>query len=209
MNWILAGLIMSLPIGIGELLVKRFKRKEDARKFVHISAGLCAASLPILLDLNQIAILALVFTPPMIIAKKKSLMASMSGVKRRTYGEILFSIGVASVAFWVQRVEMYLFGILVMALSDGFASVVGSRFGKKKFKIFIAEKSYIGSLAFFLITLAVGIVLIAAYELGYEHIGVLLLISAAITLEEASLPYGLDNLFVPLIAALLFSVFIV
>ncbi len=209
MNWIFAGLLMSLPIVLGELLAGKFKTKEHARKFVHVSAGLCAALLPLLLDFKQIAILALIFTPPMIIARKKSLMASMSGMKRKTYGDVLFAPGIAAIAFWVQTIEVYLFGILVMALADSLAGMIGSKYGNKKFKIYASEKSFAGSFAFFAVTMVIGTLIIASSSLGFGQLGTLFLISTLLTLEEAALPYGLDNLFIPPSAGVLFGLFII
>lgn len=96
-------------------------------------------------------------------------------------------------------------GILAMGYGDGFAAILGQRFGKHTFTIFKGTKSLEGSLAMFMTTLIVLILYI--YNVSTLP-SLLCLISLAFvaTLVEAISPFGLDNIFVPLITSLLYFI---
>ncbi len=88
----------------------------------------------------------------------------------------------------------------MLGFSDALASLVGSRFGKHHFLIINNKKTFEGSTAFFFTTILI------LFFLGiFGTLGVIL--SLLLTLFEAVLVFGLDNLVVPVIAALLFKLF--
>jgi len=98
-------------------------------------------------------------------------------------------------------------GILVMGYGDGFAALIGQFFGKLQYSIFKGHKTIEGSLAMLVIS---GI---AVYAYLYFTTPVIpwlmvIIIPVVATLIEAISPYGLDNLFVPLISALIYFIFI-
>jgi len=98
-------------------------------------------------------------------------------------------------------------GILIMGYGDGFAAVIGQFFGKHKFTIFKGHKSYEGSLTMWLVST---IVVAATLYFTTPVISwpMVIVIPILATLIEAISPYGLDNLFVPLITALIYFVYI-
>lgn len=98
-------------------------------------------------------------------------------------------------------------GILVMGYGDGFAAVIGQFFGKHKFTIFKGHKSYEGTLAMWLVSTIV----VAGYLYVMTNsidLTMVIVIPFLATLIEAISPNGLDNLFVPLITALVYFVYI-
>ena len=99
-------------------------------------------------------------------------------------------------------------GILAMSYGDGFASVLGSKFGKKRFKMFKDEKSIIGSLSMFVFTLILIIIAMLFYTIQVTTIAISYLIAVSIvaTVVEAITPKGLDNLSVPLITSLTYLI---
>jgi phytol kinase len=96
-------------------------------------------------------------------------------------------------------------GILAMGYGDGLAAVVGQFFGKHTYSIFRGHKSVEGSLAMFVTVIAVS-ALYLSWQVGGIDWPVILLIAAIATQTEAISPYGLDNLFVPLLTALLYFI---
>ena len=92
--------------------------------------------------------------------------------------------------------QLFMYGVLVMSLSDGFASVFGQRYGKKKYKLWQGEKSYVGSSVFFIMTLMIGLAVMV-------QIPVWVIVGSALvlTFAEACLSGGIDNLILPPLAS--------
>jgi len=134
-----------------------------------------------------------------------------SKTRSDSFGTIYYA---ASVALLVQ---LYFFdpalqvagalGILIMGYGDGMAAVIGQFFGKHKFTIFKGHKTWEGSLTMWLVST---IVVAATLYFTTPAISwpMVILIPFLATLIEAISPYGLDNLFVPLITALIYFVYI-
>jgi phytol kinase len=98
-------------------------------------------------------------------------------------------------------------GILIMGYGDGLAAVIGQFFGKHKFTIFKGHKSFEGTLTMLVVSFAVvyGYLSWTTPVISWTMV---LLIPILATLIEAISPYGLDNLFVPLITALVYFIYI-
>ncbi|MFW6141055.1 MAG: diacylglycerol/polyprenol kinase family protein [Candidatus Saliniplasma sp.] len=99
------------------------------------------------------------------------------------------------------RLEIIAVGIVAMSFGDGFASLIGIKYGKRTYTIFGDKKSLEGSIAMITST-----VLVTAFALLFFNspiIYFLLIIPAAVvaTLAESITPKGLDNLTVSLSAA--------
>ena len=99
--------------------------------------------------------------------------------------------------------EVIAIGIMAMSYGDGFASLIGSNFAKKKYEIYGEIKSYIGSFSLVIFTFFMGIVVLLYYGIGINLfvIGVLLLIAICSMVAETITPRGFDNLSVPFIAS--------
>ncbi len=98
-------------------------------------------------------------------------------------------------------------GILVMGYGDGFAALIGQRFGRHTYTIFRGHKTIEGSLAMWVVTMIV-VYAYLSYSTANVSLWMVLMIPILATLIEAISPYGLDNLFVPLITALIYFVYI-
>lgn len=172
-----------------ELSSRKFRlHKELSRKLAHIIAGTTAALLPLALTFGEIMVLSALFLPVMALSKRKKIFTSIHEVKRKTYGELYFPISIFICAWLFHDTHTFMFGILIMGISDGFASLFGQRYGKKTYRVWQGRKSYVGSLAFFLVTLIIGIAVVPSLGLTIVPI------SAVLTLIEASLSGGTDNL---------------
>jgi len=98
-------------------------------------------------------------------------------------------------------------GLLVMAYGDGFAALIGQKYGKHSYTIFKGHKTLEGSLAM-LVTSMIVIVAYQLIELGQVNFIQVLLLSVVATLVEAISPHGIDNLFIPILVSLLYFIMI-
>lgn len=180
---------------------------ELARKSAHVSSALVAATLPWFMSFPAVAVLALLFVPFMLVSRRLDLFPAVHAVERTTLGEMWFPLGVALVAVAVPDRGPYAYGVLVMGLSDAAAGIAGQRYGHRAFRIAGAWKTYAGSTAFFLTTVALTLAVLALMGgLSPASVPVAFGVAAGLTLVEASLGGGTDNLVLPVAAAGLMSV---
>jgi phytol kinase len=175
---------------------------EPARKTAHVASALVASTLPWFMSFPAVAVLALLFVPFMLVSRRLDLFPAVHAVERSTLGEMWFPLGVAAVALAVPQHGPYAYGVLVMGLSDAAAGIVGQRYGHRAFRIAGAWKTYAGSTTFFLTTLALTVVAASAGGMSPAWVVVL---PAILTVVEASLGGGTDNLVLPVAGAGLLS----
>jgi phytol kinase len=203
-------LLYSVFFGSVEIITKKFKlNKESSRKIVHVLAGIAAACLPFFMSFHEIMWLSLLFIPVMLLSKRINFFSSIHDVKRTTYGEVYFPLAILLTALLFPHRVVYIYGLLVMALSDGFASILGQKYGRHTFSLLGSHKSYFGSLVFLIITLVLGI--FALHAIGANSVQVIelsVLLAGLLTISEAGLSYGLDNLIIPVLASFLLWWFI-
>lgn len=181
---------------------KHIMHSEFSRKFVHITVGSFVAFWPFFLTWNQIRLLSLSFLVIVGISKYLHLFRAIHSVQRPTLGELYFALAVGSVTFITHNKWIYMASLLQMSLADGFAAVMGVRFGKQSYLVFSHRKSLVGSLTFFVTSLAI---LIAYMQLSSVDLAPAFIVGAAAlaaVIENFGVA-GLDNLLVPVVIALL------
>lgn len=196
MNVVIAALCYTTLFILIELVTRKAKlNKELSRKIAHILAGTSAAFLPLFMSFGQIILLSLLFLPVMAISKRKNVFSSIHEVSRKTYGEVYFPIAIFLTALLFPDKQLFMYGVLIMSLSDGFASVFGQKYGKKKYKLWQGEKSYVGSSVFFITALIIGLTVV--------QVPIWAIVGSALvlTLVEACLSGGTDNLVLPPLAS--------
>nr|WP_321464626.1 hypothetical protein [uncultured Desulfobulbus sp.] len=180
---------------------------ELSRKIIHIGLGLTSACFPFLFSTlwpvifiaaTAVLMLGMIRLLP---ALKKSLGPPLHGVGRPSLGEIYFPVAVATV--WIvanKHPLFYSLSILVLALADAFAALVGTRYGRKRYTTLEGYKTWEGSVVFFLITfLCIHIPLLLLTDIGRaQSLLLALLIGVLVTIIEAVSWRGLDNLFIPI-----------
>lgn len=181
---------------------RRITHSEFSRKFVHITVGSFVAFWPFFLTWNQIRLLSVGFLIVVSISKYFRLFRAIHTVQRPTMGELYFALSVGLVTVMTQDKWIYAASLTQMSLADGFAAVMGVRFGRQSYLVFSHRKSLVGTLTFFLTSLAI----LAAYtQLASVHLGIVFMVGAAASaaLIENLGVAGLDNLLVPVLIALL------
>ncbi len=210
MTIILVLLFYGLLFGIFELTINKYKvSKELSRKLIHIISGIFAAFLPYIITFHQIIILSIVFTIFMFISKRFKILSAIHEVQRKTYGEVYFPLTVLITALLFPNKLLFTYGLLILAISDGFATIIGQKYGNKIYKITSANKSYIGSLTFFICSFFLGIILVLLNGNDFStSFTISFILSIILTLVEGGLSYGLDNLILPPLASCLMLIFI-
>jgi phytol kinase len=177
---------------------------EIPRKVVHVGAALLVVPLPFLLSFHAIALLGLAFAAVLALSRTHGILSAVHDVERRSYGEIMFPLGVAAAALLFPERELFLYGLLVVGLADGLAAPVGLRFGRRRLP---GGKTEWGSAAFFGVAAAAG-TLVLAFA-GHEPAtvaAVALVAAACLTVAESVLWAGFDNLVLPALSAALLAV---
>jgi phytol kinase len=178
---------------------------EFGRKFVHILVGSFVAFWPFYMTWGEIRLLSAAFLVVVAFSNWLKIFKVISSVQRPTFGEFCFAAVVGLLTFVTHSKGIYAAALLQMSLADGFAAVIGTRFGVgNRYHILSHAKSVAGTATFMVIS--------AALLLGYARFSVAgLSIGLAVfgTLAAAALeniaPLGLDNLAVPLFIGLLLT----
>ena len=188
-----------------------YKYPEISRKVLHIMVGNVAFILPIFVTKEIMAFVAagpfILFTflmSPYTPIKKIRGKTSSAG---HGMGLVYYSITWTILAYlFFDNMVVIAIGIFTMSYGDGFASVIGLRFGKKKYNIFGDTKSYIGSFAMFIFTFIVAIVALFDYQISITVVVILVLLSIGFiaAIVEGVTPKGLDNLTAPFAAVFVY-----
>src|ERR1700716_2950955 len=187
---------------VSEFAGRHGLRAETTRRLVHVAGAGTTALFPLYLHLSEVAALGVVFTLFLIWTRVRGSLRSVHAVARPTVGAILFPVGlvVAALITW-SHPPAFSYAALMLALPDPAAALVGRRFGSPRWRIPGGEKSLLGSLAFFAVALVIGMGFVLAT--GNGSILTVAVVALVITGVEAALGYGLDNLFIPVIAGVL------
>jgi dolichol kinase len=183
------------------------------RKFLHIMTGNIAFLLPIFQTREIMAFLAA--GPFILFTLLMSPYSPIKSIKAKTssaghgMGLVYYSVTwtILAYVFFDYKVVIAI-GILAMSYGDGFASLIGSKYGKKKYNIYKDKKSYMGSISMFTFSIIVFIIALIFYEINIDLdvIFVLIITALSSTIAEMLTPKGLDNLSVPFIASIYFYV---
>jgi phytol kinase len=190
-------------LAVSEWLHRRWRLEpEHARKFAHVTCGLVAAALPFFMGFRSVAVLSLLFIPFMVLSRRLGIFPSVHRAERSTLGDVYFPLGVLIVASAFPDRAPYMFGVLVMALSDAAAGVIGKRFGRRGYRIFGAWKTYVGSGAFFGATLAIAVATLSFSGTGLQVILVpAIVLATGLTIVEGAFGGGADNVVLPGVSA--------
>ena len=210
----LAGvLLVYVYVAILLLITEKLLNKHPtvSRKILHIMTGNIAFLLPIFQTREVMAFFAA--GPFILFTFLMSPHSPIKSIKGKTseaghgMGLVYYAIAWTVLAYvFFDHTEIIAVGILAMSYGDGLASLLGVKFGKRKYRIWQNEKSYIGSASVFFFTFITTIIALWFYEILITPYILLVLafIALVVVIVEALTPKGLDNLSVPFIAAFLY-----
>lgn len=196
-----------------ELMHHKLKFKaEVTRKYVHVVTGIFALSFPFLVA-NQWLVLLLCgsFFIILSLTIKSSWLRSIHGVARKTSGSLLYPIIVYScyLAYeYFDSLVFYYTPILILALSDPIAALVGKTWPRGKFLSFGQQKTLSGSAGFFLSSLIICFALFFGFESMplFSTILLAFALSLCCSLAEAISHNGYDNISIPYTALLVLGI---
>ena len=187
------------------------EQREWSRKLVHIGTGVV---LPLAWACGIERWLAVpaaaVVTLAALLNHRLQLLPAIEDVGRPSYGTVAYgaAITVLLLLYWPSSPQVVTAAVLVMALGDGLAGLVGARFTSPRWQVWGQTKSLLGTatmVAVSLLVLALMVPISAALGLPAPALAILpWLALVAAALEQVAL-LGLDNLTVPLGVALLWQ----
>jgi phytol kinase len=166
---------------------------------VHLSAGAINIAAPLFVTAQAIIIVNLLFAGLLLLSKKTTYFSAIQSVKRQSHGDIYLPLGIALAAAILlpKNIAAFQFGVAIMGFSDALAGLVGEQYGKHPINILRTTKSLEGSATFFVSSLV-----ITFFFMPHLNVGIIL-IPAILMIVELAFKYGLDNLVLPVTAALL------
>ncbi len=177
-------------------------RPEHSRKLVHFGGGLLCLFFPWLIG-SPLVVLALTAGNAALFATGRRLgfLHSLHSVNRRTLGSEFYPISIFLVFLIAHdRPWLYLSAILVLAVADAFAALVGNRYGSIHYEVEDNRKSLEGSLVFLVVAfLAIQLPLLHMTDTPRLVCTLAALYTAIlVTGFEAISLGGTDNLFIPI-----------
>jgi phytol kinase len=193
-------------------------RAEYTRKLVHIGTGFLTILFPLLLHSHwNVLFLCGSFAFILMLSMRYGYLPSINAIQRKSHGSLCYPLAVyVSFLFYeimaksgatnLPPLLFFYLPVLIMAICDPAAALVGRRWPIRKFLVGSGTKSLAGSATFFFVAVAltVGLVLmiqpvsIAAWQL----IVLAFLVGSTTCLTEAFTPHGFDNLTIPLVTML-------
>ena len=197
----------------GAVLCRRLRpnQRELSRKIVHIGTGAVVPlawffQIPFVVALPVAAVITVVTT----INHQWRFIPAVEDVDRNSYGTIAYGIAITTLLllFWPTRADAVSAGVLVMALGDGLAGLIGRNVASPKWVLFGQTKSSVGTMTMAVVS---GLVLIGLARWSGADLSLpaaLGMVAMATGLEQLSWS-GLDNLSVPLSVGVLWSQLVV
>lgn len=192
---------------IAELLYHSVHVKvEISRKFVHCCSGLLCLTFPVFLNSHWLVLaLCSSFIALLCISRPMGFLKSVNEIERKSFGSVLFPISIYCcflIFGYLNREYLYFYlPILVLAICDPLAALVGKRWPVGKYKVGADFKTAVGSGAFFISSFA--IVLFSLVQSG-NGVSILrgtflsLCVAGLATITEALSRNGYDNLTIPI-----------
>jgi phytol kinase len=185
---------------------RHWLRGELGRKFVHITVGSFVAFWPFFMSWTDIRLLSLAFLIVVITSDRLKIFKAVHSAQRPTFGEICFALVVGALTFVTRSKGIYAAALLQMSLADGFAAVVGTRYGRSnKYHILSHTKSVAGTVAFLVTSAAIFTGYATFSSAGLPTFGEAIVGTIGAALLENIGLFGLDNLLVPLFIGVLIT----
>jgi phytol kinase len=199
-----------LMIGIAEGLRKwRSYSVDFTRKFIHIAVGMWAYGMVLLFERRAFAIIpSLAFIGINALSYWLGTFKAMETGEKGQLGTIYFPLSFTVITWllWDQP-HLLVASLMPMTWGDALAAIIGQRIGRARFSIGRTTRSFEGSLVMFSsgwIATLIPLILLPSSDLAIlPAIGLSALTALAAALVEGISPWGIDNLTVPAISALM------
>jgi phytol kinase len=207
---ILAFMYVFVAIGLGELLRRSLHAsREFTRKFIHVAVGMISVPTVIMFpSLGWAVIPPLAFVVINYLDYRYGIIQAMMSSNRSNLGTVYFPISFTAILalFWGNPAGPATFPHLIVAAlmpmtwGDALAAIVGERWGRKRYTVLGSTRSYLGSATMFVVSVLATFLALGA---SAAAIPVALVTALGATIAEAISPWGIDNLTVPAVSALI------
>ncbi len=200
---------ISLLLIFNELNYRKFKVKgEITRKFAHFVSTLAVVPFPYIFSSHwYVLILAGVFFVVLFVTQHSKYLNSIHDIERKSIGSYLLPFSIYVSFFIASKYQLkfyYILPMLILAISDPMAAILGMNMKEKNQKIILfgidTGKTILGSAAFLLSSFIISI--LALYfnreVFDFKTFWLALLVSVIATLAELISWRGSDNLTIPL-----------
>ncbi len=180
---------------------KKILKGEGSRKFIHILIGSYGAFWPFFMTWNQIRFIAFSAVCFFLFMRASGIFHSVYSVRRKSWGDLIGPGAIGVLALFEPTKLVFAAAVLHIALADGLAAVIGTRYGKgNTYKVLWNKKSVVGTTTFIIISFNILVWLFVRGEIGFTPITLpaLFIIPFSAAYIENIAPWGSDNLFVPL-----------
>ncbi|MCU0572394.1 MAG: hypothetical protein MUC41_05310 [Syntrophobacteraceae bacterium] len=205
---ITVGLVFFSIFAAAEVWRRRWKADPElTRKTIHLLAGVACILFPFLIQSTWVVFsMAVLFTAVLALGAKTSQLKSLTDVNRVSWGSECYPLAIFLV-YLIARDQLWLYSssLLVLAVADAFAALIGTRYGTLLYEIEDSRKSLEGSLVFLIIaflSIHLPTLLLADFPRSTTVLAALLVALLVTGFEAVSLR-GWDNLFVPVGVALI------
>jgi phytol kinase len=216
-NWlalILAFVYVLVAIGLGEVLRRSLHLSQEfTRKFIHIAVGMISIPTVLMFQSLYWAIIPpLAFVAINYLDYRFGLIQAMMSSNRSNLGTVYFPISFAAilVLFWgnptmpTTHPHLVVAALMPLTWGDALAAVVGERMGRHRYTVFGYTRSLEGS-ATMLVVSALATWLALGTFPPATRLVVALVTALGATVAEAVSPWGIDNLTVPAVSALILA----
>ena len=181
--------------------------RELSRKIIHIGTGFI---IPIAWFCNLSASLVISLSAGITlltaINRHWRIIPAVEDIDRNSYGTVAYGVSITLllILFWPDRADAVTAGVLVMALGDGFAGLIGRRLDSARWTLMDQTKSLIGTSVMAGISCLVLTMLSFYSGTAVEPLRLVSMTIIAVILEQFSF-FGIDNLTVPIVISILWS----
>jgi len=204
---VVSALVVAL-LGLFRLYqVKAGPPAERVRKLFHVCTGVLGLTLPWIFDrfapVLTLAILALAGVAVIRLSHRlrEGVGQVLFAVRRDSFGELCYVLGIL-LLFWLSKGDkiLYVVPLLMLAIADTAAALIGQQYGKLRFRPVDGGKSIEGAIAFFFTAFfCVHVPVLVWSGAGrMESLLISINLSVLTMLAEAAAWWGLDNLIIPL-----------
>ncbi|MFL7791938.1 MAG: diacylglycerol/polyprenol kinase family protein [Anaerolineae bacterium] len=179
------------------------------RKFIHIAVGMWAYGTVLLFERREFAIIPpLAFVAINAFSYWRGTFKAMETGEKGNLGTVYFPLSFA-VLIWLFWGRPYLIvaGLMPMTWGDALAAVVGRRIGRRCYTVLGSTRSVEGSMTMFVagwVAMSVSLMLLGTGD-PMAALWVSAVTAFGATIVEAVSPWGIDNLTVPAISALILA----
>lgn len=201
LSFLYIGIVMIIATTLGKIFNSK---KEFTRKFIHIMVGNWVFLYPFYTKLWALLFVPMVFILINTLSLKYALIEAMERDENDGYGTVYYAISLTIMAycsFMLNEPIILYVGTLIMTYGDGFAAIIGKKFGKNVPIRSFPNKSWAGSLTVLLISFFVIIGSLLYFQSDLKVIEILIIGiigSFASCFIELTATKGMDNLTLPL-----------